>query len=138
MQTELLEVPVTDSAAAQDSLASALYQVLNPQACAALDWQPYGADGRRNVMIHRLYDARRDGAGPAAALLRYAPGASVPTHLHSGHELILVLEGELINDAGRHGPGTLEICPPGSTHALASEKGCTFLVVWEQPVVKLA
>jgi hypothetical protein len=43
----------------------------------------------------------------------------------------------LINDAGVHGPGTLEICPPGNTHALASDKGCVFLVVWEQPVIRL-
>lgn len=102
-----------------------------------LDWQPYGADGRKNVLIARLYDARQNGKGPAAAILKYEPGARVPAHLHPGFELILVLEGELINDAGRHPAGTLEICPPGSAHALGSDKGCTFLVVWEEPVVKL-
>lgn len=119
------------------STDSSLYQVFTPAARDKLDWEPYGSDGRQNVKIKRLYDARVNGAGPAAALLKYAPGARVPTHLHGGYELILVIDGELINDAGRHGPGTLEICPPGSIHALASEKGCTFLVVWEQPVVKL-
>lgn len=119
------------------STASSLYQVFDAHMRDRMDWQPYGADGRQNVEIKRLYDARQNGAGPAAALLRYAPGACVPNHLHGGYELILVIDGELIDDAGRHGPGTLEICPPGSTHALASEKGCTFLVVWEQPVVRL-
>jgi|SRR5436190_18580826 len=119
-------------------LASSLYQVFDKRYRDALAWQPYAADGRQNVQIVKLYDERREGFGPAAALLKYAPGASVPTHLHAGHELILVLDGELIDDTGRHGPGTLEICPPGSTHALASETGCTFLVVWEQPVVRLA
>jgi anti-sigma factor ChrR (cupin superfamily) len=127
-----------NAAPVHDPLASKLFQVLDPRSLAELDWTPYGADGRRSVMIHRLYDARRDGVGPAAALLKYAPGARVPTHRHAGYELILVLEGELINDAGRHGPGTLEICPPESTHALASEEGCIFLVVWEQPVTLLA
>jgi quercetin dioxygenase-like cupin family protein len=103
-----------------------------------LDWQPYSADGRTSVEIIKLYDDRKDGAGPAAALLRYAPGAKVPMHLHLGTELILVLEGELIDDAGVHPAGTLEICPSGSQHTLSSETGCVFLVVWEQPVLRLA
>jgi len=104
----------------------------------ALNWRPYSSDGRQSVSIVWLYDARMNDTGPAAALLKYAPGARVPAHLHLGFELIFVLEGELINDAGVHGAGILEICPPGSRHALASETGCIFLVVWEQPVLKLA
>ncbi len=119
------------------ALMSSLFQVFDKAHRDTLDWQPYSADGRRNVEIVRLYTARINGVGPAAALLKYAAGAQVPPHLHNGYELILVLEGELINDAGRHGPGTLEICPPGSTHALSSETGCIFLVVWEQPVARL-
>lgn len=117
---------------------SHLRQIFDPAERAGLHWEPYGSDGRAHVQIHRLYDARQNGKGPAAALLRYQPGATVPKHLHQGHELILVLEGELINDAGVHGPGVLEICPPGHAHALRSEKGCVFLVVWEQPVVRLS
>ena len=128
----------TESAAAPVVIASTLRQVFDKAQRDALEWEPYGDDGRANVLIHRLYDAREAGRGPAAALLRYLPGARVPVHLHQGYELILVLEGELINDAGTHGPGTLEICPPGNTHALASQVGCVFLVVWEQPVVRLS
>ncbi len=116
---------------------SQLRQVFEKAERDALIWEPYGSDGRANVQIHRLYDDRHNGQGPAAALLRYLPGARVPTHLHQGYELILVLEGELINDAGTHGPGTLEICPPGNSHSLGSDKGCVFLVVWEQPVLRL-
>lgn len=123
---------------ADNKVDSILHQVFDKQyRDNELNWQPYGADGRQNVHIARLYDARHNGKGPAAAILRYAPGARVPAHLHPGFELILVLEGELINDAGRHPAGTLEICPPGSVHALGSDTGCTFLVVWEEPVVKL-
>lgn len=104
----------------------------------SLPWQSYQQPGREGVRIVTLYDTGDTGAdGPAAALVRYMPGAQVKRHLHPGYELIFVLEGELINDRGTHGPGTLEICPPGSSHALSSETGCVFLVVWEQPV-KLA
>lgn len=100
-----------------------------------LPWQPYSADERRNVEIVRLYDTRNETPeGPAAALLKYKPGARVARHLHPGYELILVLQGVLNNDMGAHAVGTLEICPPGSTHELWSDSGCIFLVVWEQPV----
>lgn len=101
----------------------------------ALPFKAYDQPGREGVAIFPLYDTSDTGpTGPAAALVRYGAGAQVKRHIHPGYELILVLEGELINDAGRHGPGTLEVCPPGSSHALGSETGCTFLVVWEQPV----
>ena len=101
----------------------------------SLPWISYNQPGREGVEIVSLYDPSDTGpGGPAAALVRYRPGATVKRHLHPGYELIFVLRGELINDAGCHPAGTLEICPPGSTHALGSETGCVFLVVWEQPV----
>jgi anti-sigma factor ChrR (cupin superfamily) len=111
-----------------------LTDLLNQAQRGKIAWQPYSADGRDGVEIFRLYDAREANQGPAAALLRYKAGARVKRHVHAGYELIFVIEGALINDTGVHRAGTLEICPPGSTHALASEEGCVFLVVWEQPV----
>lgn len=100
-----------------------------------LPWEPYSADGRSNTEIVRLYDARDEqNAGPAAAILRYNAGARTKRHIHPGYELIFVLEGILQNDTGAHPAGTLEVCPPDSSHELWSDKGCTFLVVWEQPV----
>ncbi len=100
-----------------------------------LPFQPYEVEGRQGVSIHRLYDTRdATPPGPAAAIVRYASNAWTPRHIHPGYELLLVLEGELIDDRGRHGPGTLQIYPPESNHELSSKNGCTFLVVWEQPV----
>jgi anti-sigma factor ChrR (cupin superfamily) len=100
-----------------------------------IKWQPYSENGRHNVEIFPLYsDKNEKNEGPAAALMKYKPGAYVTRHTHLGYELIFVLEGELVNDTGIHKAGTLEICPPGSHHSLSSEKGCVFLVVWEQPV----
>ncbi|MFN3687050.1 cupin domain-containing protein [Salinarimonas sp.] len=101
----------------------------------ALPFESYRQPGREGVEIFRLYDTTDTGpVGPSAALVRYRPGAKVERHIHPGYELIFVLQGELINDAGRHPAGTLEVCEPGSSHALSSETGCIFLVVWEQPV----
>lgn len=100
-----------------------------------LVWKRHTTNKRNGVEIFPLYDARNDkNEGPAAALLRYEAGARVARHVHLGYELIFVLEGVLHNDTGAHKAGTLEICPPGSTHELWSPTGCVFLVVWEQPV----
>ncbi|WP_124371069.1 MULTISPECIES: cupin domain-containing protein [unclassified Pseudomonas] len=100
----------------------------------ALIFKPYDIDGRKGVSIFYLYDARINAKGPVAALIRYAGGALTPRHRHLGWELILVVDGELVDDRGRHAKGALQIYPPGSTHQLSSPSGCTFLVVWEQPV----
>lgn len=100
-----------------------------------LGFSPYRVEGRKGVSLFSLYDTRdSDPDGPAAALVRYEPGSLTPRHLHPGWELVLVLDGELIDDRGRHSAGVLQVYPPGSDHELSSEIGCTFLVVWERPV----
>jgi quercetin dioxygenase-like cupin family protein len=100
-----------------------------------LPWVPYTADGRTKTDIVRLYDDRGpNNDGPSAALVRYHAGARTQRHVHPGYELIFVLDGVLHNDAGAHTAGTIEVCPPNSSHELWSDEGCTFLVVWEQPV----
>jgi anti-sigma factor ChrR (cupin superfamily) len=128
MQTAMQTIVPTGSILVRDLLNKDIDKVV-------LNWEPYSADERKGVEIVRLYDARENNQGSAAALLRYAPGAKVARHVHQGYELIFILKGCLINDSGVHRRGTLEICPPGSNHALSSGEGCTFLVVWEQPVV---
>lgn len=123
----------------KNNFQSMIYQILDKSwRDRNLQWEPYSCDGRKQVEIFWLYDDRANGVGPCAALLRYTPGAFVPTHLHVGTELILVLEGELTNDSGCHSAGTLEICPAGSAHSLSSTQGCVFLVIWEQPVQLLS
>lgn len=75
----------------------------------------------------------RDGA-PGVALLRYAPGAGVPRHLHTGLETILVLEGVQSDEHGDYPAGTLILNPEGSAHSVWSGPGCTVLIQWNQPV----
>ena len=107
--------------------------VILPRALApdGLAWEPF----RDGVDIAWLY---RNGAhGPAAAYLRYAPGARVPLHLHAGYEHVLVLDGAQSDKNGRHRAGTLVINPPGTSHEVLSEEGCLVLIVWERPVILL-
>lgn len=94
-----------------------------------LPWRPF----RPGVEIFRLYG---DGQiGPAAALLKYDPGARVPHHNHTGYEHIVVLSGAQRDHQGNHRTGTLVINPPGTDHAVVSDEGCIVLIIWEKPVV---
>jgi anti-sigma factor ChrR (cupin superfamily) len=92
------------------------------------DWQPF----RDGVQIARLYSVGTD--GPSAALLRYAPGASVPSHRHLGLEHILVLAGSQEDEAGTYMRGTLLIQGADTGHRVASQEGCVVLAIWERPV----
>lgn len=71
---------------------------------------------------------------PAVALLRYAPGARVPRHLHTGLETILVLDGAQSDERGTYRCGDLVLNPEGSVHSVWSEPGCVVLIQWERPV----
>lgn len=71
---------------------------------------------------------------PAVAVLRYAPGASVPRHRHIGLETILVLDGVQSDESGDYPAGSLILNPEGSTHSVWSTKGCVVLIQWERPV----
>ena len=93
-----------------------------------LGWHAF----RPGVRIHWLYQTSED--GPAAALLRYEPGATVPLHEHVGWEHILVLSGAQSDGAGRYETGSLLISPPGTRHAIASAEGCVVLAIWQRPV----
>lgn len=92
-----------------------------------LPFEPF----REGVEVHWM---RAGGGEPEIALLKYAPGASIPPHLHSGVELIYVLDGIQSDEAGDYPAGTAVINPPGSRHSVWSENGCVVLIHWSSPV----
>ena len=71
---------------------------------------------------------------PSVALLRYAPGAGVPAHLHRGLETILVLQGTQSDERGQYPEGSLVLNPEGTSHRVWSEDGCVVLIQWTLPV----
>ena len=96
-----------------------------------LPWAPF----RDGIDIYRLYG---DGtSGPAAALLRFHPGARVPLHEHTGYEHILVLAGSQVDENGSAAAGALIINPPRTQHSVLSETGCIVLAIYEKPVAFL-
>jgi len=92
-----------------------------------LAWQVF----REGIDIYPIYKSEQ---GCSAALLRYAPGAIVPSHVHTGYEHILVLEGEQQDERGIYSSGSLMISPPGTSHSVLSRQGCLVLAIWEKPV----
>jgi len=117
------------AAARGSELAPMIFaQVLQAGACEGqLAWRPF----HPGIEIALVYQDER---GPAAAFLRYQPGARVGRHVHEGYEHVLVLRGSQTDAAGRHVAGTLVVNPPGSVHEIVSEDGCLVLVIWEKPV----
>lgn len=88
---------------------------------------------REGVEICHLQRAEA-GTGPALALLRYRPGASVPRHEHTGLETICVLSGSQSDEHGTYRTGDVVLNRTGSRHRVWSEEGCTVLISWAAPV----
>ena len=98
------------------------------QELAQLDWQPF----RPGIEIVRIYGG--GGAGPSAALLRYAPGARLAAHVHTGYEHIVVLSGSQRDERGVYPAGTCLIHGQDTAHTVASDQGCVVLAIWNAPV----
>jgi anti-sigma factor ChrR (cupin superfamily) len=97
------------------------------------DWSDFAWQAfRPGLQIHWLY--RTDENGPAAALLRYDAGASVPLHEHLGWEHIFVLSGAQSDGSTHYAEGALMLSPPGTRHAINSDEGCVVLAIWNRPV----
>ncbi len=98
---------------------------LLPQGWEQMPFQHF----RDGIEICRLWQGI-----PEVALLRYAPGATVPRHRHLGLETILVLSGTQSDDAGCYEQGSIVFNPAGSEHRVWSDPGCVVLIQWERPV----
>jgi anti-sigma factor ChrR (cupin superfamily) len=74
---------------------------------------------------------------PSLALLRYAPGSSVPRHRHAGLETVVVLDGAQNDEAGEYRAGAVVLNAERSEHSVWSPEGCVVLIHWTKPVVIL-
>jgi anti-sigma factor ChrR (cupin superfamily) len=91
-------------------------------------WQAF----RPGIEIFRLHGQAAQGS--SSALLRYAPGAQLACHVHTGHEHLVVLSGSQRDEFGVYTAGSVTVNVPGSKHSVTSDEGCVVLAVWEAPV----
>lgn len=95
--------------------------VLRPQ---DMDWVDSPQPGVQRVLLDRVGGE----VARATSLVRYAPGAGYPAHVHGGGEEILVLSG-VFQEGGQAWPqGTYLRNPPGSSHQPRSDAGTLLFV----------
>jgi len=92
-----------------------------------LNWQKL----RDKIDIFPLYE-EKDGA--KAAFLRFAPGAVIPEHLHTGYEHVFVLKGLQVDHFGSSTDFDFVIFTPNSSHKVSSEHGGLVIAIWEKPI----
>lgn len=96
----------------------------------SMSFEPF----REGVDICELWHTDDDRQGPRMAILRYAPGATVPWHAHTGIETIIVLDGAQSDERGHYAVGAVVVNPSGTQHSVASASGCVVLIHWAAPV----
>lgn len=80
----------------------------------------------------RMLDRLGDEVARATTIVRYAPGSAFSSHVHTGGEEFLVLDGVFQDEHGDFPAGSYIRNPPESKHTPGSEKGCTILVkLWQ-------
>jgi anti-sigma factor ChrR (cupin superfamily) len=119
-------------------LVTVLKNVLSTANLDELDWVRWVEPGRAGVDVYPLFTSTEPQTA-TAFLTRMGPGAHGDLHEHLGYELMLVLDGELVNDNGdRYSVGDLVIEQPGSVHQVSSTAGCVVLGVRAAPTRSLA
>ena len=80
----------------------------------------------------RMLDRIGDEVARATTIVRYAPGSSFSSHVHTGGEEFLVLEGVFQDEHGDFPAGSYIRNPPESSHTPASAPGTTiFVKLWQ-------
>ncbi len=80
----------------------------------------------------RMLDRIGDEVARATTIVRYAAGSHFSSHVHTGGEEFLVLEGVFQDEHGDFPVGSYVRNPPQSSHTPGSELGCViFVKLWQ-------
>ncbi len=94
----------------------------------SLPWQASPMKGVSRRMLDRIGDE----VARATTIVRYDPGSRFSSHVHSGGEEFLVLEGVFQDEHGDFPAGSYIRNPPQSQHTPGSAPGCIILVkLWQ-------
>ena len=93
-----------------------------------LEWKASPMKGVDRRMLERIGNE----VARATSIVRYAPHSKFSSHVHTGGEEFLVLDGVFQDEHGDFPKGSYIRNPPGSSHTPRSDKGCTILVkLWQ-------
>ena len=75
------------------------------------------------------------GTGAEHYVVRYRPGTKARAHHHTAAHTIIVLDGHIMIDGQRLGPGGYAHHPGGTAmlHEPAPGEGCTFVLIFDAP-----
>ena len=93
-----------------------------------MDW----VDSPMPGVSRRPLDRVGDEVARATSMVRYAPGSHFSSHVHTGGEEFIVLEGVFQDEHGDYPVGSYIRNPPKSSHTPGSEPGCViFVKLWQ-------
>lgn len=93
------------------------------------EWVDSPMPGVERMMLDRIGDE----VARATSLVRYAPGSTFSSHVHTGGEEFLVLEGEFGDEHNSYPKGTYVRNPIGTSHTpRVGDDGCVIFVKLQQ------
>lgn len=91
-------------------------------------WTPSPMKGVHRRMLDRIGDE----VARATTIVRYAPGSHFSSHVHTGGEEFIVLEGVFQDEHGDYPAGSYVRNPPTSKHTPGAAEGCViFVKLWQ-------
>jgi len=93
-----------------------------------LDWVDSPMPGVRRRMLDRIGNE----VARATTIVQYAPNSQFSSHVHTGGEEFIVLDGVFQDEHGDFPEGCYIRNPPQSSHTPGSKPGCTiFVKLWQ-------
>lgn len=96
-----------------------------------MPWEPTEWQAISRKVLELVNDPKK---GRETSLLKFEPGAKIPTHVLKHRLDVFVLEGAYEDDHGEYGPHTFIRNPPGLRHTPASKGGCVIYAKWRVPI----
>ena len=97
----------------------------------AMPWEPTEWAGVSRKVLELVHDAKK---GRETSLLKFEPGAKIPTHVLEHRMDVFVVEGTYADDHGEYGVHTFLRNQPGFRHTPASKTGCVTYAKWRVPI----
>ena len=93
---------------------------------AALPWTPTGWPGVSMKMLQQV-----ESTGGMTGMMRMEAGSVIPAHSHThSDQMVFVVEGDLLEDGVRHGPGSFFVAKAGTPHGPHGTSGGCVLLSW--------
>jgi mannose-6-phosphate isomerase-like protein (cupin superfamily) len=90
----------------------------------ATEWIPWGGGGARAKLLAA-------GDGFNVALVEADPGYEGAPHVHEHTEFLHVVEGEVVTNGVRMGPGDAYVAAAGSEHLTFTSTGARYLSIFK-------